>query len=156
MKPNLLLAPLSLFLALEMTTAEANQGDQWYLQTSVYTTHFHPDPEHNNQQNLIGLEYQGQGGKVAGAATFRNSFSQRTQYAYVGKRFDSESTPFYAKVTGGLLQGYRGEYRDKIPFNRYGVAPAIIPSLGVKAGPVGAEMVLLGASAMMVNVGLYF
>ncbi|MDD0976354.1 sn-glycerol-3-phosphate transporter [Pseudomonas sp. TNT2022 ID681] len=139
-----------------MTTAEANQGDQWYLQTSVYTTHFHPDPEHNNQQNLIGLEYQGQGGKVAGAATFRNSFSQRTQYAYVGKRFDSESTPFYAKVTGGLLQGYRGEYRDKIPFNRYGVAPAIIPSLGVKAGPVGAEMVLLGASAMMVNVGLYF
>lgn len=156
MKATHLLITLGFAVLLAANVVQANEDGQWYLQTSVYTTHFHPDPEHNNHQDLIGLEYQGQGGKVAGGATLRNSFRQRTQYAYVGKRFDSESTPLYLKLTGGLIQGYRGDYRDKIPFNRYGVAPAIIPSLGVKAGPVGAEMVLLGASAMMVNVGLYF
>ncbi len=64
---------------------------------------------------------------LAGGATFRNSFSQRSNYAYLGKRFDSDSYPVYLKLTGGLLQGYRGEYRDKIPLNRFGVAPAIIP-----------------------------
>lgn len=154
MKPIQLLISLSLLLAAALV--EASQEHDWYLQTSAYTTHFHPDPEHNNNQDLIGLEYQGQGGKVAGGATFRNSFRQRTQYAYVGKRFDSESTPFYLKATGGLLQGYRGDYRDKIPFNRYGVAPAIIPSVGVQLGSLGGEMVLLGSSAMMVNVGVYF
>lgn len=91
---------LSLLLALPVAAEEA-----WYLQTSVYTRHFHPDPEHNNHQNLIGLEYQADDGVVAGGATFRNSFRQRSQYAYVGKRFDSDVAPVYLKVTGGLLQG---------------------------------------------------
>lgn len=45
---------------------------------------------------------------LAGSATFRNSFSQRSNYAYLGKRFDSDSYPVYLKLTGGLLQGYRG------------------------------------------------
>lgn len=141
---------LSLLLALPVAAEEA-----WYLQTSVYTRHFHPDPEHNNHQNLIGLEYQADEGVVAGGATFRNSFRQRSQYGYVGKRFDSDVAPVYLKVTGGLLQGYRGEYRDKIPLNRFGVAPVLIPSLGARLGPVGGELVLLGNSAMMVNLGVY-
>ncbi|PXC08209.1 sn-glycerol-3-phosphate transporter, partial [Pseudomonas aeruginosa] len=75
-------------------------------------------------------------------------------YAYLGKRFDSNSYPVYLKLTGGLLQGYRGEYRDKIPLNRFGVAPAIIPSVGVRFGPLGSELVLLGNSAAMINLGL--
>lgn len=141
---------LSLLLALPVAAEEA-----WYLQTSVYTRHFHPDPEHNNHQNLIGLEYQADDGVVAGGATFRNSFRQRSQYAYVGKRFDTDVAPVYLKVTGGLLQGYRGEYRDKIPLNRFGVAPVLIPSLGARLGPAGGELVLLGNSAMMVNLGVY-
>lgn len=141
---------LSLLLALPVAAEEV-----WYLQTSAYTRHFHPDPEHNNRQDLIGLEYQAEGGVVAGGTTFRNSFRQRSQYAYVGKRFDSGAAPVYLKVTGGLLQGYRGEYRDKIPLNRFGVAPVLIPSLGARLGPVGGELVLLGNSAMMVNLGVY-
>ncbi|MCO2343298.1 sn-glycerol-3-phosphate transporter, partial [Pseudomonas aeruginosa] len=124
------------------------------LQTSVYTRHFNPDPEHNNHQDLLGLEYNRADGVLAGGATFRNSFSQRSNYAYLGKRFDSDSYPVYLKLTGGLLQGYRGEYRDKIPLNRFGVAPAIIPSVGVRFGPLGSELVLLGNSAAMINLGL--
>jgi hypothetical protein len=134
----------------------AEEGDFWYLQTSVYTKHWTDDPDHNNNQDLIGIERNRADKWVWGGATFRNSFSQRSFYVYGGKRFDWDGTPFYAKLTGGLLQGYSGEYRDKIPLNRFGVAPAIIPSVGAHFGPVAGEFVVLGGSAAMVNVGYRF
>ena len=136
--------------------AMADDGGFWYLQTSIYTTHWNHDPDHNNHQELIGLERNRADGVVGSGATFQNSFSQRSNYVYAGKRFDWDGTPFYAKVTGGALQGYRGEYRDKIPLNHLGVAPAIIPSVGAHYGPVGAELVVLGNAAAMVNVGVRF
>jgi hypothetical protein len=128
----------------------------WLVQTSVYTRHFSPAPEHNNQQDLIGLERNEASGWVYGAATFRNSFAQRSFYGYAGKRFASSTHPVYFKITGGLLHGYRGEFRDKIPLNRYGIAPVIIPAAGLNFGPVTTEAVLLGASAAMLNVGVRF
>lgn len=141
--------------ALASETPEQDEGF-WYIQTSVYTRHFSPDPEHNNNQDLIGLERNEPSGWVYGAATFRNSFRQRSYYAYAGKRFDHHDYPVYAKLTGGAIQGYRGEYRDKIPLNRYGIAPVIIPSIGAYVGPVAAELVLLGANAAMITTGLRF
>ncbi|MFV3305485.1 sn-glycerol-3-phosphate transporter [Pseudomonas sp. NY15181] len=147
---------IALLLTLGCVAAQAESGDFWYLQTSVYTTHWSHDPDHNNHQDLIGLERNRADGVVFGGATFRNSFSQRSNYVYAGKRFDWEGTPFYAKVTGGALQGYHGKYRDKIPLNHYGVAPAIIPSFGARLGAVGTELVVLGNSAAMVNVGVGF
>ena len=74
-----------------------------------------------------------------------------------GALLDSESlADVYLTMTGGLLQGYRGEYRDKIPLNRFGVAPVIIPSVGTHYGPVAAELVLLGFNAAMVTTGVRF
>jgi hypothetical protein len=131
-------------------------GGFWLVQTSVYTWHFSPSPDHNNRQDLLGLERNEASGLLYGGATFRNSFAQRSFYGYVGKRFDSRRYPFYLKVTGGLLKGYKGRYRDKIPLNRFGIAPVIIPGVGVQLGAVSAEAVLLGASAAMLNVGLRF
>ncbi|WP_394559699.1 sn-glycerol-3-phosphate transporter [Aquipseudomonas alcaligenes] len=133
--------------------ALADDGDYWYLQTSVYTTHWSHDPIHNNNQDLIGVERHKADGEFAGIATFRNSYRQRTQYAYVGKRFDADSLPVYLKVSAGAIQGYRGEYRDKIPLNRYGVAPVIIPSLGLQMGPVSTEAVFFGNAGAMLNIG---
>jgi hypothetical protein len=128
----------------------------WYAQTSVYTRHYSPDPEHNNHQDLIGIERNEASGWVFGGATFRNSFRQRSNYAYVGKRYDSSDYPVYLKVTGGLLQGYRGDYKDKIPLNHFGVAPVIIPSVGTHYGQLAAELVFLGANAAMVTTGVRF
>ncbi|MDY0206659.1 MAG: sn-glycerol-3-phosphate transporter [Pseudomonas sp.] len=125
----------------------------WYVQGSVYTRHFNPKSEHNNHQKLIGLERHTENSYLMGGATFKHSYGQRSYYGYVGKRFDFAGTPFYGKVTGGLLYGYKGEYRDKIPFNRFKIAPAIIPSLGVKYHRLGAEIVLLGTAATMINIG---
>ena len=158
MKTSRLLAALLLIQtghALAEDDAEKDQGF-WYAQTSVYTRHYSPDPEHNNHQDLIGIERNQASGWVFGGATFRNSFRQRSNYAYVGKRYDSSEYPVYLKVTGGLLQGYRGDYKDKIPPNRYGVAPVIIPSVGTHYGPLAAELVFLGANAAMVTSGVRF
>ncbi|MFJ2366249.1 sn-glycerol-3-phosphate transporter [Pseudomonas sp. NPDC087697] len=150
----LLLALATPALAVENPTQE-DKGF-WYLQTSLYTKHYSPDPDHNDNQDLIGLERNDASGWLFGAATFRNSFSQRSYYAYAGKRYESANYPVYVKLTGGLLQGYSGEYKDKIPLNHFGVAPVIIPSLGAYYGPVAAELVLLGFNAAMITTGVRF
>lgn len=157
MKIPILLAALLMAQAGHALAEDNAQGKGfWYAQTSVYTRHYSPDPEHNNHQDLIGIERNQASGWVFGGATFRNSFRQRSNYAYVGKRYDSSEYPLYLKVTGGLLQGYRGDYKDKIPLNRYGVAPVIIPSVGTHYGPLAAELVFLGANAAMVTSGVRF
>ncbi|MFS2093395.1 sn-glycerol-3-phosphate transporter [Pseudomonas sp. Pseusp11] len=134
----------------------AKDTGSWYLQTSVYTRHFSPDSDHNNNQDLIGLEREQASGWLFGGATFRNSFSQRSYYAYAGKRYESADYPVYIKLTGGLLQGYSGKSQDKIPLNHFGVAPVIIPSVGAHYGPLAAELVLLGFNAAMVTTGVRF
>ncbi|MDI2141365.1 MULTISPECIES: sn-glycerol-3-phosphate transporter [unclassified Pseudomonas] len=155
--PRLLAALLLIQTGLALA-ADDSQEDKgfWYAQTSVYTKHYSPDPEHNNHQDLIGIERNQASGWVFGGATFRNSFSERSNYAYAGKRFESAVYPVYVKLTGGLLQGYRGDYKDKIPLNHFGVAPVIIPSVGTHYGPLGAELVFLGANAAMVTTGVRF
>lgn len=157
MKTPRLLAALLMAQAGHALAEDNAQGKGfWYAQTSVYTRHYSPDPEHNNHQDLIGIERNQASGWVFGGATFRNSFRQRSNYAYVGKRYDSSEYPLYLKLTGGLLQGYHGDYKDKIPLNRYGVAPVIIPSVGTHYGPLAAELVFLGANAAMVTSGVRF
>lgn len=140
-------------------TAEAEDDDKrWLIQTSVYTKHFSPRPEHNNDQDLIGLEYTLNPDEDfrVGGATFLNSYGQRSTYAYMGWRFDHDTWPVYAKLTAGLLHGYRGEYQDNIPLNRYGVAPAILPSVGVQVGFYSGELVVFGGAGMMINTGVNF
>lgn len=139
--------------ALSVQAEEYPHPAFWQIQTSAYTHHFHYNPEHNDQQKLLAVEYNDDSNWLLGGAAFRNSFDQPSHYLYAGKRFDSHFLPVYLKLTGGLLHGYHGEYQDKIPLNHYGVAPAIIPSLGVHLGPATAELTLLGNAALMLNVG---
>lgn len=146
------LLPLLLLLTTPLACASTSQ-DFWQLQTSVYTSHFRPDSEHNNNQDLIGMERNYASGRLWGGATFRNSFSQRSEYLYFGQRFDSDRYPLYFKVSGGLIHGYRGDYRNKIPLNHFGIAPAIIPAIGAHYRNVNTELILLGNAALMVNVG---
>lgn len=141
--------------SLELVAAESISDEAyWAIQTSVLTKHFNPKPEHNNHQELIGIERNSKNRYLWGGATFLNSFDQRSYYIYVGKRFDFSNTPFYSKLTVGFIHGYKGEYRDKIPFNNLGIAPVILPSVGIKFKKVQAEAILLGANAMTITIGL--
>jgi hypothetical protein len=135
----------------------AGEG-RWLLQTSIYTRHFHHNPEHNNHQHLVNLEYQWPNRWIAGASAFDNSFRQPSQYVYVGQLFRPlESAPLlHFKLTGGLIHGYKDQYRDKIPLNRYGIAPAIIPAIGLSGEHVSAEVNFFSTAGMMVTMGVLF
>jgi hypothetical protein len=134
--------------------------DRWYFQTAYYTWHFHYDANH--KQSVTGdLTYRTDkywlGGQVIGGfALFTNSFGQFSQYAYGALQWRpvEEYPAGYVKVSAGLVHGYSGEYKDKIPFNDYGVAPVIIPSVGYCWNRYCGEFILLGFNAMQFTVGV--
>ena len=136
----------------------AEDGARWLVQTSIYTVHFSADSQHNDHQKLVNLEYQRADWTVMGAAAFDTSFSQHAQYVYYGKLWRPiESEPLlHLKLTGGLIHGYKDRFRDKIPFNGSGVAPAIIPSIGLSGKNFNGDVVLFGTAGLMVTIGAFF
>ena len=130
--------------------------DRFYLATSVYTWHYNYSPEHNDHQHLIQGEWNATEHWLAGLALFDNSFGQPTQYLYGGYRFRpfDNLQPLYLKLTAGLVHGYKDPYQNKIPLNKAGIAPAIIPSVGYCLNRFCSEIVLFGAAGAMVTVGI--
>ena len=129
----------------------------WTVQTSLYTKHFNPDPDHNNDQNLIGLEANFSRDWVIGAAVFDNSFGQSSQLIYMGKLwYLFGSSHWYGKVTAGLLHGYKEPYENKIPFNGAGIAPVILPSIGFRYKWFVAEGAFGGVSTFTLTAGVNF
>ena len=68
----------------------------------------------------------------------------------------SQFSNIYVKVTAGLLHGYRGEFKNKIPLNDAGVAPVILPAVGWQYRRANVELVPFAAAGMMMNVGWVF
>lgn len=131
--------------------------EQWYVYSSLYTKHYDPDPDHVNDQNMIGFEGQTKDKRVMGLAVFDNSFGQESQYLYVGRKWRAFSSDrWYYKLTGGLLNGYEEPYEDKIPLNGLGVAPVLVPTLGYKYKSFVVEFNQLGLSAAMITAGFTF
>lgn len=132
--------------------------NRWLIQTSVYTDHFHTSTPHENHQNLLGLEWWAPGDWLMGAAAFRNSFKQPSQYFYVGKLWRPlDSYPLvHVKLTGGLLHGYKDQYQDKVPFNTKDthIAPLILPSIGLSGTRFTTDLVLFGTNGMLVTIGV--
>ena len=130
---------------------------QSYVYTSLYTNHYDPDPDHVNDQNMLGFEGQTKNKRVMGLAVFDNSFGQESQYLYVGRKWRAfTSDRWYYKLTGGLLNGYEEPYEDKIPLNGLGVAPAVVPTLGFKGKSFAVEFNQLGLAAAMITAGFTF
>ena len=89
-----------------------------------------------------------------GAAIFNNSFGQPCQYVFAGPEWDLmplQSGRVFANVTAGALHGYTGEHQDKIPFNRFGTAPAAIPSIGWRYSQAAIVLSLLGNSGVLIS-----
>lgn len=158
-----LLSPISLLVTLCLASSSVaadwlEEGDQFYFQTSLYTVHYEPKDEHNNKQNLVNIEFQKASQWLGGFALFKNSFGQTSQFAYLGYNWTVPYTQefMYFKFVGGLMHGYDGEYKDKIPLNQAGIAPAVMPSIGVKYKRIQSEVALFGAAGAMWTIGFNF
>lgn len=133
--------------------------DHVLVQASLYTSHFSSDPEHTNNQQLISIELHNPDRWFTGLARFENSFDQDSHYLYAGRKlplWSGEKTRVRAKLTAGALHGYRGEYRDKIPFNRHEIAPAILPAVGVRWRRLEADVAVFGTAGAMLTGGFRF
>lgn len=172
--------PILALLGPTVSVAEEQEG-VLRVQTSLYTQHYSPDPEHVNRQKLVNLEWTLSEEQVrrfdflrapdessslrnriewlAGGVYFQNSFGQSSLYGFVGGRYPvsvARDLDVYFKLTAGFLAGYRDEYKDKIPFNNLGVAPAVLPSAGIEYKRLHLEVVPFGTAGVMVNVGWRF
>jgi hypothetical protein len=134
----------------------------FFAQYSVFTHHFFPSPEHVNRNHLLNLEWQTSGYTVLnadrtliGGAVFKNSFGQPSKYLYAGQKWDVHEN-VYLKLTAGLLHGYRDQYQNKIPLNRYGIAPVIVPSIGLRFRQFSLESIFLSNRAVMLAIGVQF
>jgi len=132
---------------------------RYSLMFSPYTIHFNPSPEHRHVW-LVGLERREPPNAVAGAAFFSNSFGQPSVFLYpFGKTYPGPirvasvtAVPeqWYVKWAAGLLYGYKGAYEDKVPFNRDGLSPGIIVSLGRNITEQSqVQLNLLGVNGLM-------
>jgi hypothetical protein len=144
-----------------LCTSHARAGmvdpnDEIAVQASVYNMHYHYDPEHLRYSPLIGVEVRKPSGWLYGGALFLNSFGQFCQLAYGGYLMDVPRTDLYAKIIAGVLHGYDGIYRDKVPFNHQGFSPGIIPAIGYRYGRARFEVQFLWTSGLMATVGTVF
>jgi len=150
-RPLLLPALLALACWQPAAAQTAAAVDGWELTFSPYTIHFHPSDDHKPVVALgllKGLEDRW----LAGGVVFSNSFGQPSIYLYAGQRYMNPfgAEKWYLQWTAGLLYGYVGEYKDKVPFNYKGFSPGFVPSVGYQfTDQISGELDLLGNSALM-------
>jgi hypothetical protein len=117
---------------------------QWRALVSPFSVHFDHNPQHEH---------------VAGASYFSNSFGQPSAYLYVGKRYPAlfDRPQLFGQWSAGLLYGYRGEFKDKVPFNHNGFSPGALLSMGWQFNKqTSATVHLLGNSGLMVQLAWDF
>lgn len=131
--------------------------DHLYFQAGSYL-HYTPSDDYAGNKIFTSLEAIKSNNSLYGLALFDNSFGQFSQYLYVGKSWNYYGNweGFHTKLTAGLVHGYKGEFKDKIPFNSRGVAPAIIPGFGYKKGRLGADVIFLALNGLLFTIGVDF
>jgi hypothetical protein len=130
----------------------------WRLTFSPLAAHYHYEPTHRYVWG-VGVERQGADDWLAGLAWFRNSFGQPSGFAYVGKRFPGllGKEQVFGQLSGGILYGYRGEYKNEIPYNSHGFAPGLVASVGWQFDRNRAATVhFLGTAAVMLQLSYDF
>lgn len=128
----------------------------WRIVASPFTHHFRFNPDHRKVWAL-GVERQRDDDWLAGLSVFRNSFGQPSSYTYVGRRFDTllGQPQLFGQVTAGILYGYRGQWKNKVPLNFNGFSPGAVVSAGWQFTPrQGLTAHLLGDAGIMLQWSL--
>ncbi len=126
----------------------------WRALVSPFSAHFRYSAEHRYVWGL-GVERQRSDDWLGGASYFSNSFGQPSAYLYVGKRFGAlfGQEQLFAQASGGMLYGYRGAYKNKVPLNYNGFSPGALVSLGWQFNKTSsATLHMLGDAGVMVQL----
>ena len=145
-------------LSTDESDAENDNAQRWNISLSPYTHHWSYSPDHK-PVFLAALEERLPHDRFCGIALFRNSFGQPSAYVYAGKQWNGvlETPKLFTKVSAGLIYGYKGKYQHKIPFNDYGIAPAVIPSIGWQFNAQeSAQVMVLGTAGLLFAYGRSF
>lgn len=132
--------------------ADAPSSPRYEMFLSPYTYHWTHSEEHK-AVGAITLNRLLPNERFCGFSLFRNSFGQPSAYAFTGWSWPSliGSMPnVYGTVSAGIIYGYVGKYKNKVPLNVGGFSPVIIPAVGYRLSPKAAvEVQILGTAAVM-------
>jgi len=119
---------------------------------SPYTLHWTPSEEHKPVR-AVSVSRLLPNTRFCGFSLFTNSFGQPSAYAFTGKYWPSpiDSMPnVYVSLSGGVMYGYVGRFKNKVPLNVGGFSPVIVPAVGYRLnGRTAIELQLLGTAAVM-------
>ena len=135
---------------------EFDKGDQFTLSVSPYSQHFSTDKTYTHVY-LLAVEREHSDNWLDGLAFFSNSFGQPVVYMFpFGKAYHDiwgiQKLTF--KWTAGLLYGYLGEYKRRVPLNYNGFSPAVNVALAYQFTPTWGGQVLLGGSFLMFMINM--
>jgi hypothetical protein len=130
----------------------------WRIVASPYVLHWNPSPEHEYVW-AVAVERQREDRWLYGASYFNNSFGQDSGYWYVGKRYPGlfDRLQMYFQWTAGLVYGYTGAYKHKVPLNYKGFAPGAVASIGWQFDPqFAAQINAVGTAGLMLQFSYDF
>jgi hypothetical protein len=144
-----------------------SEAGQWTVMAGPYTLHYSDinrpadsTDEKHSYVWLVGAEKMLDERYFAGAAFFSNSFGQPTQYFYAGAKFRpiDDAPKFFAKLSAGVIHGYKPPYDKKIPINTSsGWGLGVIPSIGWDFNDkFAAQLNVLGAAGLMLQLNATF
>lgn len=136
----------------EATAATESTEPRWEVFASPYTHHWSQDPSHRPVKAL-SLSRLLPNERYCGGSLFTNSFGQPSAYVYTGwiwpQLFDAVPR-VYGTLSVGIIYGYVGSYKNKVPLNAGGFSPVIIPAVGYRVTPkIALEVQFLGNAAVM-------
>lgn len=123
----------------------------WEVMLSPYAYHFRHSSAHRSVF-LLGLEKYRSDHWLWGIGVFSNSFGQPAAYAYGGYQWNGllGEPRLYAKLTAGIMYGYVGEHKNKVPFNHGGWSPVVVPAIGYRINAQHALQVsALGSAGLL-------
>ena len=130
------------------------EAARWRAVFSPLALHYSGNSAHKPVV-LLGLEHEATDGVVLGASLFSNSFGQPSTYLFGGQRLYGWSAwdPLYAEWSAGLLYGYVGAFKHKVPLNYHGFSPGLTAGLGWQFTPrLAGQVHLLGTAGVLFSI----
>ncbi len=130
-------------------------GRPFEVFVSPYTQHWTYSKRHQSVY-AVSVNRLLPNNRFCGFSLFNNSFGQPSAYAFTGKYWPTpiDSMPnVHFSLSGGIMYGYVGRYKNKVPLNVGGFSPVVIPAVGYRLDARTAiEVQILGTAAVMFGV----